>query len=47
MLSDNNKNDVMLHVNILYIVNRDLFHVQFNNQDCSCSLTSSNAENKL
>ena len=35
----------MLSLNILYIVNRDLFHMRHNNQDDSCSLTSSTAEN--
>ena len=34
-------------VNILYITSHDLFHVQYNNQDGSCSLTSSNAESRL
>ena len=37
----------MLSVNILHVTSNDLFHVRYNNQDRSCSLTSSNAENKL
>ena len=40
-------NHVMLSMNILYIVSRDLFHVQYNNQDSSCSITLQNTENKL
>ena len=39
---------VMLSVKMLYIANLDsFFHMRFNNQDGSCLLTSSNAENKL
>ena len=37
----------MRSVNILYIASRDLFHVQYKDQDGSCSLTLLNAENKL
>ena len=37
----------MLYVNMLYITSLDFFHLQFNNQDDSCLLNSSNAENKL
>ena len=37
----------MLYVNMLYMLNLNLFRVQSKNQDDSCSLTSSNAENKL
>ena len=37
----------MLSVNILHITCHSLFHVQYNNQDGSCSFALSNAENKL
>ena len=37
----------MLYVNMLYITSLDFFHLQFNNQDDSCLLNSSNTESKF
>ena len=37
----------MLSLHVLYIVCRDVFYLQYNTQDGSCSFTSSNTENKL